>query len=147
MMVEKRCKWRVWTHCFLIVGILFSLFPIYFAFVASTHSVKDLLSAPIPLIPGHEFLHNYSVALLHGVNGSTPADMMLLNSFVMAFVIALGKIVVSVLSAFAIVYFRFPFRKIFFFLVFATLMLPVQVRIVPTFQVVASLGLLNTYAG
>jgi sn-glycerol 3-phosphate transport system permease protein len=132
-----------------VVGIIFLLLPIYFAFVASTHSVKDLLVAPIPMLPGHDLLHNYYVALFKGAEqGSvTPADLMLWNSFVMAIVIAVGKIVLSILSAFAIVFFRFPFRKLFFWMIFATLMLPVQVRIVPTFQVVASLHMLNTYSG
>jgi sn-glycerol 3-phosphate transport system permease protein len=149
MIVEKHPVLRFLTHFCLVVGIIFLLLPIYFAFVASTHSVKDLLVAPIPMLPGHDLLHNYYVALFKGAEqGSvTPADLMLWNSFVMAIVIAVGKIVLSILSAFAIVFFRFPFRKLFFWMIFATLMLPVQVRIVPTFQVVASLHMLNTYSG
>ncbi len=147
-MVERHPILRVLTHLCLIIGIIILLMPIYFALVASTHSVKDLLQAPIPMWFGHDFWSNYKTALLTGIHGvSSPADVMLWNSFVMALLIAVGKIVVSVLSAFAIVYFRFPLRYFCFWLVFSTLMLPVQVRIVPTFQVVASLGFLNSYMG
>jgi sn-glycerol 3-phosphate transport system permease protein len=80
-------------------------------------------------------------------SGAPPFGPMLLNSLIMAVVIAVGKIAISIISAFAIVYFRFPFRVFFFWLIFVTLMLPVEVRIIPTFQVVADLSMLNSYAG
>jgi len=129
--------------------LLVLLLPIYFAFVASTHSVKALLTAPIPFWPGHHFLSNYATVLFHGVKtlGGEPVWHLLWNSFWMAFFIAAGKVVVSLLSAFALVYFRFPLRTLGFWLIFLTLMLPVQVRIVPTFQVVAQLGMLNHFSG
>ena len=72
---------------------------------------------------------------------------MLLNSLAMAISISIGKIAISLLSAFAIVYFRFPFKMFFFWMIFITLMLPVEVRILPTFEVVADLGMLNSYVG
>jgi sn-glycerol 3-phosphate transport system permease protein len=149
MLVDKHPFLRVATHVCLVVGILFLMLPIYFAFVASTHSLRDLLTAPIPFLPGKMLFHNYYTVLVKGAPklGVNPVDRMLLNSFIMAMFIAVGKIVVSILSAFAIVYFRFPFRKLCFWMIFATLMLPVQVRIVPTFQIAASLDLLNTYTG
>ncbi|OGT30324.1 MAG: glycerol-3-phosphate transporter [Gammaproteobacteria bacterium RIFCSPHIGHO2_12_FULL_35_23] len=148
-MVEKSIGLKICTHLCLVIGIIILLLPIYFAWVASTHSVKDLLVAPIPLTPGHQFLHNYYTVLTQGSEGggSDPVIFMLRNSLIMALGIALGKIIISMISAYAIVYFAFPFRKLFFWLIFSTLMLPVQVRIVPTFQVVASLNLLNTYSG
>ena len=144
-MVEKRGRGYWLTHAGLILGVLVIFFPIYLAFVASTVSQPEIVRPPMPLIPGRHFFENYREALVSGVNA--PVARMLFNSTVMALGIALGKIVISILSAFAIVYFRFPFRKTFFWLIFLTLMLPVEVRIVPTYQVAANFGLLNSYPG
>ncbi|MBU0376396.1 ABC transporter permease subunit, partial [Acinetobacter baumannii] len=80
-------------------------------------------------------------------NSATPVGTMLMNSLIMALGISLGKIAISIISAFAIVYFKFPLRKTFFWLIFVTLMLPVEVRILPTYKVVSDLGMLNSYAG
>jgi sn-glycerol 3-phosphate transport system permease protein len=103
----------------------------------------------MPLLPGGEMLNNYVTVLTRGVAGAStaPVGRMLWNSLVMALVISLGKISISILSAFAIVYFRFPLKNVFFWMIFITLMLPVEVRILPTYKVVADLGLLDTYAG
>lgn len=148
-MVERHPILTALTHGVLILGILAVCLPIYIAFVASTHSVTDLLQAPIPIFPGHLLLKNYSTIITRGLaaTGGQPLAPLLLNSLIMALTIAIGKIILSILSAYAVVYFRFPFRKTFFWLIFVTLMLPVQVRIVPTFEVVARLDLLNSYAG
>ncbi len=144
-MVEKRGRGYWLTHAGLILGVLVIFFPIYLAFVASTVSQPEIVRPPMPLIPGRHFFENYREALVSGVNA--PVARMLFNSTVMALGIALGKIVISILSAFAIVYFRFPLRKTFFWLIFLTLMLPVEVRIVPTYEVAANFGLLNSYPG
>ena len=144
-MVEKRGRGYWLTHAGLILGVLVIFFPIYLAFVASTVSQPEIVRPPMPLIPGRYFFENYREALVSGVNA--PVARMLFNSTVMALGIALGKIVISILSAFAIVYFRFPLRKTFFWLIFLTLMLPVEVRIVPTYEVAANFGLLNSYPG
>ena len=144
-MVENRGAGRVLTHLGLILGIAVIFFPIWLAFVASTVDQQDIISPPMPLWPGDKFLENYSRALTSGINA--PVARMLMNSMIMAMGIAVGKIIISLLSAFAIVYFRFPGRKIFFWLIFLTLMLPVEVRIVPTFEVIASFGMLNSYSG
>ncbi len=144
-MVEKRGFGLWMTHLGLIIGLLFIFFPIWLAFVASTVSQPEIVSPPMPLWPGDHFIENYSKALVAGVN--TPVAMMMFNSLVMAMGIALGKIVISLLSAFAIVYFKFPGRKLFFWLIFLTLMLPVEVRIVPTYEVIAGFGMLNSYSG
>ncbi len=144
-MVEKR-GFGLWlTHAGLILGVLVIFFPIWLAFVASTVSQPEIVRPPMPLLPGDQFYENYSRALVSGVNA--PVGRMLLNSLVMALGITIGKIVISLLSAFAIVYFRFPFRQAIFWLIFLTLMLPVEVRIVPTYEVAARFGLLNSYAG
>ncbi len=149
MMVEKHPILNVVTHVLLIIGIIIIGFPIYIAFVASTHPATAMLHAPIPLLPGHLFFHNYYTVLSVGVPGSGVHQVwpMLLNSLIMSLYIALGKIIFAVLSAYAVVYFRFPFRKTCFWLIFLTLMLPVQVRIFPTFEIVAKLNLINTYSG
>lgn len=148
-MVENRPWLNIFAHVVLIAGALVTIFPIWVAFVASTWPGDALLSDAIPLWPGGNFLENYGGLLISGVDATGNADIpvMLFNSLVMALSIAVGKIVISFLSAFAIVYFRFPLRMLAFWTIFATLMLPVEVRILPTFKVAADLGLLNSYAG
>jgi sn-glycerol 3-phosphate transport system permease protein len=142
----QRTGSHLWlTHLFMILGVLIIFFPIWLAFVASTVTQPEIVSPPMPILPGDQFIENYKAALFAGVN--VPVAKMLFNSFVMAMGIAVGKIIISLLSAFAIVYFRFPGRQAFFWLIFITLMLPVEVRIVPTFEVIASFGLLNSYSG
>ena len=144
-MVEKRGAGRWLTHLGLIIGVAFIFFPIWLAFVASTVEQQDIVRPPMPLLPGDRFFENYARALTSGVNA--PVARMLFNSAVMALGISLGKIAISLLSAFAIVYFRFPGRRLFFWLIFLTLMLPVEVRIVPTYEVAANFGMLNSYPG
>ena len=144
-MVSNR-GWGLWlTHAVMIVGVLIVFFPLWLAFVASTVTQPEIVSPPMPVWPCEYFWENYKRALFAGVN--VPVSTMLLNSLIMAIGIAVGKIVISLLSAFAIVYFRFPMRMLCFWMIFVTLMLPVEVRIIPTFEVVANLGLLNSYAG
>ncbi|MEZ5650516.1 MAG: sn-glycerol-3-phosphate ABC transporter permease UgpE [Burkholderiaceae bacterium] len=144
-MVERRGRALWLSHLFMVVGVLIVFFPIWLAFVASTVTQAEIVKPPMPLLPGGHLLENYARALLAGVN--VPVATMLANSLVMALGIAVGKIVISLLSAFAIVYFRFPGRMLFFWLIFLTLMLPVEVRVVPTYEVVAGFGMLNSYSG
>jgi len=144
-MVERRGAGLWLSHSIMICGVLLVFFPIWLAFVASTVTQPEIVRPPMPLLPGEHFWENYKAALFSGVN--VPVLQMLFNSLVMALGIAVGKIVISLLSAFAIVYFRFPGRTTFFWMIFITLMLPVEVRIVPTFEVVAGFGMLNSYAG
>ena len=144
-MVEKRGMGLWLTHFALIIGICIVCFPIYVAFIASTVTQADLISPPMPLLPGGHFMENYREALLSGM--SAPVWKMLLNSLIMALGITIGKIAISIISAYAIVYFRFALKNFFFWLIFLTLMLPVEVRIVPTYEVIAGLGLLNSYSG
>jgi sn-glycerol 3-phosphate transport system permease protein len=148
-MVERQPVLTALTHLVLVLGVVVVAFPIYVTFVASTHPLEDVVRAPMPLRPGDRLIENYAVALTEGLRtvGGLPVGRMLANSLVMALGIALGKIAISILSAYAIVYFRFPLRTVCFWAIFTTLMLPVEVRIVPTYQVVADLGLLNSYAG
>ena len=143
-MVERRGAGLWLTHLFMITGVLIIFFPIWLAFVASTVTQPDIVSPP-PVWPGGHFWENYSSALFSGVN--VPVARMLMNNLIMAVGIAVGKIAISLISAFAIVYFRFPGRSFFFWTIFLTLMLPVEVRIVPTFEVVAGFGMLNSYYG
>jgi sn-glycerol 3-phosphate transport system permease protein len=147
-MVEKRSWLDYLAHLFLLFGIILMLFPVYVAFVASTHTMPELMSTPMPLLPGDKFIATYW-QVLTGQNLAigAPVWQMMANSLVMALGITFGKITISLLAAFAIVYFRFPFRMLFFWLIFITLMLPVEVRILPTYQVVASMGLLDSHAG
>jgi sn-glycerol 3-phosphate transport system permease protein len=148
-MVENRPLLNVFSHAVLIAGVALIALPLYVAFIASTHTLETVMRTPMPLWPGDQFLENYSQVLTAGsTKGSKAAvTQMLINSLLMALVIPLGKITISIVSAFAIVYFRFPLRMFFFWMIFVTLMLPVEVRIIPTFKVIADLGLLNTYTG
>jgi sn-glycerol 3-phosphate transport system permease protein len=148
-MVEKRPVLTVLSHAVLILGVLVIAFPVYVTFVASTHSLERILEVPMPLVPGDQLIENYRQALSAGSTKGSQAAVgtMLVNSTVMALGIALGKIAISIISAFAIVYFRFPLRMAFFWMIFITLMLPVEVRIIPTFKVAADLGILNSYLG
>jgi sn-glycerol 3-phosphate transport system permease protein len=148
-MVENRPVLDFFCHLILIAGVAIVAFPLYLAFIASTHGPYDFMSGLVPLLPGDQGLDNYAVMLGTGISssGTPPLLPMLFNSLVMALGVAIGKIAISILSAFAIVYFRFPFRTLAFWLIFVTLMLPVEVRILPTFKVVADLGMLNSYAG
>ena len=137
------------THGILLLGLFIVFFPIYVTFIGSTLTLREIVGDALPLLPGDQFVENYGHALVRGLglSGSTPVWFMMWNSLVMAMIIAVGKIVISLLSAFAIIYFRFPFRSFFFWLIFITLMLPVEVRIVPTVEVVSDLGMFDTYAG
>ena len=149
-MVERRATLGLLAHAVMILGILIVAFPLYLAFVASTHTAQEIVQAPMPLLPGGHFWDNYSAALTGhggGAGSNAPVGRMMWVSLVTALGIAFGKIAVSLLSAFALVYFRFPFRSVFFWAIFVTLMLPVEVRILPTYKVVSDLGMLNSYAG
>jgi sn-glycerol 3-phosphate transport system permease protein len=148
-MVENRPFLTMLSHLIVILGVIVLAFPVWMTFVASTHDQQTMLKAPVPLLPGPYLLENYAKVLTEGYGrvGSTPVAMTMTNSLVMALGVALGKIAISIISAFAIVYFRFPFRMWFFWAIFITLMLPVEVRIVPTYGVVANLGMLDSYSG
>jgi sn-glycerol 3-phosphate transport system permease protein len=149
-MIERRPILDAVSHVVLIMGVLAVLFPLYVAFVASTQTAEQSAMSPISLIPGTELLNNYGTVLFKGASGNVsapPVLNMLWVSLATALIIAIGKISISMLSAFAMVYFRFPGRGLFFWMIFVTLMLPVEVRITPTYQVVSDFGMLNTYAG
>jgi sn-glycerol 3-phosphate transport system permease protein len=146
-MVEHRPWLTLLTHAILILGCLIVAFPIYTTFVASTHTL-DAITSSFPLFPGRHLIENYHAALTVG-SGEVGATVgrMILNSAIMAFGITFGKVAISLLAAYAIVYFRFRFRMFFFWMIFITLMLPVEVRIFPTYKVVADLKMLDSYPG
>jgi sn-glycerol 3-phosphate transport system permease protein len=148
-MVEKRPLSNLVAHLVLLAGVFVVAFPVYLTFVASTREASDIAAGSMPLLPGSLLLENYSQALFAGSGRvtTTPVSVMMINSLVMALVVAIGKIAISIISAYAIVYFRFPLRMIFFWLIFITLMLPVEVRIFPTYKIVADLGLLDSFTG
>jgi len=151
-MIEKRPGLTVLSHVVLILGVLVVGFPLYITLVGSTQTSEQIAqSFPMSLVPGNNMLETYRTALFGGATeaGSRipAAAPMMWVSLVSALVITIGKIAISLLSAFAIVYFRFPLRNLVFWMIFITLMLPVEVRIGPTYEVVANLGMLNTYAG
>ncbi len=149
-MVERNRFLDVLSHLVLVLGVLVVAFPLYVTFVASTHTTEEVVQAPMSLLPGSHFLDNYRAALLGerlGTGTHAAVSRMMWVSLCSALIISLGKIAISLLSAFAIVYFRFPLRKACFWAVFITLMLPVEVRIGPTYEVVSDLGMLNGFSG
>lgn len=147
-MIENRRGLDIFSHVMLIIGVLVVLFPLYVAFVAATLDDRQVFEVPMQLIPGDHLWSNLSHIWQSGVGSlKVPFAQLLLNSVIMALAITAGKIVVSVLSAYAIVYFRFPLRSLFFWLIFMTLMLPVEVRIFPTVEVISNLNLLDSYTG
>ncbi|MGQ3301948.1 ABC transporter permease subunit [Reyranella sp.] len=131
-MIERTPKLDLFCHLLLIAGVVAVCLPLYYALIAATHTLPDVLQVPMPLTPGNELLANLETAMARGDLGRQ-----LLNSLIVSVGVTVGKISVSILSAFAITYFRFPFRMTAFWLIFATLMLPIEVRIVPTYAVAA----------
>ncbi|MBN1518998.1 MAG: sn-glycerol-3-phosphate ABC transporter permease UgpE [Spirochaetales bacterium] len=147
-MTEHSRVRRIAPNLWLWLAIIVLVFPIYLVFIASTHTSADILSAPMPLTPGPHLLENYKEAVVEGSkNLGASALTMMKNSLIMALGISIGKIVVSLMAAYAIVFFKFPLRKFCFWSIFITLMLPVEVRIMPTYKVISDLGMLNSYAG
>ena len=147
-MIENRKGFDLFCHAVLIAGVALVAFPVYVAFCAATMSEHEVFTVPLSLVPSTHLIENIAAVWSHGSgNAASPFGRMLLNSLVMALAIAVGKIAVSIISAYAIVFFRFPLRNTAFWLIFVTLMLPVEVRIFPTVQVVSSMHLTNTYAG
>ena len=148
-MVDRNPWLNILSHAALIFGVAIVAFPLYLALIASTHTASDIVQSPMPLLPGAHMWENYKEALIGSgkLGSNTNVVHMMWVSFVVAMIITVGKIAISLLSAFAIVYFRFPFKMLCFWAIFLTLMLPVEVRILPTYKVVADLGLLNSYAG
>jgi sn-glycerol 3-phosphate transport system permease protein len=149
-MVERRPTLGLLAHLILIIGVLIVALPVYITFVASTHTAQEVVQRPMPMLPGSHFIDNYTAALQGGTTGAgskASVGRMMFVSLVSALIITFGKIAISLLSAFAIVYFRFRFRTFFFWAIFVTLMLPVEVRIGPTYKVVSDLGMLNSFAG
>jgi sn-glycerol 3-phosphate transport system permease protein len=147
-MVERNPVLTAISHTVLVLGVIIFIFPIYIVFVASSVSLAEILRAPMPVLPGSQVIANYVTAVTSGVKDfGASAGLMLVNSIYMALGVSIGKIIISLFAGFAFVFFRFPLRKVFFWAIFFTLMLPVEVRILPTYEVVASLGLLNSYVG
>ncbi len=149
-MVERRPWLNLLSHAVLLLGVAVVAFPVYLTIVAASHTTDAIVQAPMPLLPGGHFFESIGKALSGNISGpgsKAPVAQMMQVSLISALVIAIAKIAISLLSAFAIVYFRFPFKMVFFWAIFVTLMLPVEVRIAPTYKVVSDLGMLNSYAG
>lgn len=151
---SRRRQWRgrALAYAALSLGVLVFAFPIWMTLVGSTHDVGSIGRGDVPLWFGPHGAENYATAWTTGGAGTrntfvVPASSMLLNSALMAALIAIGKIAISLLSAYAVVFFAFPGRMLAFWLIFITLMLPVEVRIIPTFEVMVNMGLTNTMAG
>ncbi|MFI5013656.1 MAG: sn-glycerol-3-phosphate ABC transporter permease UgpE [Hyphomicrobiales bacterium] len=148
-MVEHRRFGNLLPHIVLLIGVAIVAFPVYMAIIASTHDNAVIANGQMPLTPGPYAVENYWHTIVAGTGKTTrePIGGMMLNSLVMALGIAIGKIAISIISAYAVVFFAFPFRMAAFWLIFVTLMLPVEVRIYPTYKIASDLNLLDSYAG
>lgn len=138
------------VHIILIIAVLIFAFPVYLALIGSTWDAARIGRGQMPLTPGPDLIENYTNALTSARGGriiGNPVQNLLWNSAKMALAIAIGKIIISVLSAYAVAFFRFPLRSFFFGMIFLTLMLPIEVRIAPTYKVMSDLGLINSFAG
>ncbi len=145
--MSQRTQWL--PILIIIIGVAITAFPLWITFVASTLTPQEI-SRGMPLLPGDQMATNYRKAFFESATtriASPPVWSMMSNSLIMALVIAFGKIAISLISAYAVVFFSFPGRMVFFWMIFITLMLPVEVRIVPTYKVVADLNLLNSFTG
>jgi sn-glycerol 3-phosphate transport system permease protein len=130
------------VHALLLASVAVIAFPLYYAFVISTQEMSEVIQKPPRLLPSSHAVENYVEAWRRSGMGR-----LLVNSTIVAVVVAVGKIAISMLSAFAIVYFRFRGSSLVFWMIFITLMLPIPVRILPTYEVIGDLGWLNSYAG
>jgi sn-glycerol 3-phosphate transport system permease protein len=139
---KRRDRSKILVHLLLILSILAIGFPLYYAFVISTQTMEEVTRTPQRLIPSSHLWENY-VRIWNRIG----MGRLLLNSSIVALGVSLGKIAISILSAFAIVYFHFRGKQIFFWMIFVTLMLPVPVRIISTYQVISQIGWIDTYAG
>ena len=146
----KQWNWRlIPTHAILLVGVLFMSLPVWVAFATSTHSAETILRNGLQFWPGSDFLQTYKEVLFTdgGVMKSVLGTTMLKNSLILGIGFAIGKVIISMLAAYAIVYFRFKLAVPLFWIIFMTLLLPLEVRIIPSYEVVAGLGLLDTHVG
>ncbi|MDB5664691.1 ABC transporter permease subunit, partial [Cypionkella sp.] len=147
--LAARASSKALAHLWMILGVIVVAFPIYYVVIASTHSTQTILRPPLPLLPGAEAYSNYKNAFSGGISkmGGVSLWRLLGNTTLIALGIAIGKIAISMASAYAIVFFRFPLRMVCFWVIFITLMLPIEVRIQPTYKVMVDLGLIDTYPG
>lgn len=140
---------RILDHLVLILGALFLTLPVVVALMTSTHEAAVIHSKGLMLSPGGHFIETYETVLTRqgGFTGQVTGARMMMNSFILGIGFALGKIALSMLAAYAIVYFRFRFATLAFWVIFTTLLLPLEVRIMPSYEVMSGLGLINTYTG
>ncbi|WP_109468344.1 sn-glycerol-3-phosphate ABC transporter permease UgpE [Albibacillus kandeliae] len=136
-------------HLILILGVLFLFVPVLMTLMSSTHGAVEIHSGGLYITPGSDGAATYAKVLTHrgGFTGDVTGLLMLTNSLIMGLGFAIGKIALSMMAAYALVYFRFRFATLLFWMIFATLLLPLEVRIMPSYQVMSTLGLLNTYTG
>lgn len=148
-MVERRPIFNLFCHAILVLGIVSIALPVWIAIVATTHE-NSAFATGTPLWFGDLGFSVFSELLSNASkvnNTALPITGMLFNSLVMALCITIGKLTISIMSAYAVVFFRFPGRMIAFWMIFFTLMLPVEVRIMPTFEVITNLNMLNSFYG
>ncbi|MGO8248719.1 ABC transporter permease subunit [Rhizobium johnstonii] len=142
-MPERHLGLSIFCHAILLIGVIFVCLPLYFAFVAGSLTLQQVQQAPFPVIPGSHFLENLAAAWQQG-----EFSRLFLNSIIVTAGIVIGKLAISLIAAFGVTYFRFPFRMTAFWLIFVSLMLPVEVRIIPTYEAVAdAAGPLRWLAG
>lgn len=147
---RKPFRWvPVFDHTILILGALFMLVPVVLAFVTSSHSAVQIAREGIMFSPGNHLGENYSKAMFEkgGFTATIDGMVMLKNSMILGLGFAIGKIIISMMAAYALVYFRLRFATFAFWIIFTTLLLPLEVRILPSYEAIQRLDLANTYTG
>ena len=146
----KNINWRLASnHLILLIGVIFMSLPVWVAFSTSTHTAETILREGLQFWPGSNFIETYREVMFEeaGVMKSVLGITMLKNSLILGIGFAVGKVIISMLAAYAIVYFRFKLATPLFWIIFLTLLLPLEVRIIPSYEIVAGLGLLDTNFG
>ena len=146
----KNINWRIASnHLILLIGVIFMSLPVWVAFSTSTHTAETILREGLQFWPGSNFIETYREVMFEeaGVMKSVLGITMLKNSLILGIGFAVGKVIISMLAAYAIVYFRFKLATPLFWIIFLTLLLPLEVRIIPSYEIVAGLGLLDTNFG
>ncbi|WIY24198.1 sn-glycerol-3-phosphate ABC transporter permease UgpE [Parasedimentitalea psychrophila] len=140
---------KIYDHVVLLLGVFLMMGPLVVAFMTSTFDHVLIHKEGMQVGWGGKFIETYSTVLTQqgGFTGEVTGWLMTQNSLILGVGFALGKIVVSMLAAYAIVYFRFRAATFCFWVIFLTLLLPLEVRILPSYEVVQQLGLLNSYTG
>ncbi len=146
----RKIRWHaIGDHLVLILGSLLMILPPLLALTTASHDAVTIHREGLQLTLGDDLGKNFHAAMFEkgGFTQTVDGTLMLMNSLILGIGFAVGKIVISMMAAYAIVYFRLRFATLAFWVIFTTLLLPLEVRILPSYEAIQKLGLTNTYTG